>query len=160
MCGVLHCIQSRTHEMRCLHACCVSALTPVAFSQLHDFIFVPLNVSWSEAQAFCREHYTDLATVDDKEDNDNLLKVLANVSSAWIGLHRTSSASPLIWSDQSGSTFSDWAAGQPNNYAGIQWCVNILYNKWSDQECFIKVPFVCYFGELILLTNIHKNVFL
>ncbi|XP_039524868.1 C-type lectin 1-like isoform X2 [Pimephales promelas] len=125
----------------------LSALTPVAFSQLHDFIFVPLNVSWSEAQAFCREHYTDLATVDDKEDNDNLLNVMANVSSAWIGLHRTSSASPLIWSDQSGSTFSDWAAGQPNNYAGIQWCVNILYNKWSDQECFIKVPFVCYFGK-------------
>ncbi|XP_039524832.1 putative C-type lectin domain family 20 member A, partial [Pimephales promelas] len=97
-----------------------TTLTPVAFSQLHDFIFVPLKLSWSEAQAFCREHYTDLATVSDKEDNDNLLKVMANATS-WIGLYRTSSASPLIWSDQSGSTFSDWAAGQPNNYAGIQW---------------------------------------
>ncbi|CAM4509590.1 unnamed protein product [Leuciscus chuanchicus] len=56
----------------------LSALTPVALSLHHDFIFVPLTVNWSEAQTYCRQHYTDLATVNDKEDNDNLLKVLAN----------------------------------------------------------------------------------
>ncbi|XDV19521.1 hypothetical protein PO909_024979 [Leuciscus waleckii] len=129
--------------MRCLHVCCVSALTPVAFSQLHDFIFVPLTVNWSEAQTYCRQHYTDLATVNNKEDNDNLLKVLANVPS-WIGLYRTSNESPLIWSDQSGSTFSDWALNQPSNHGGAQWCVNVVSNQWNDVECHRIFPFVCH----------------
>lgn len=142
-----------------MFACCVSALTPVAFSRLHDFIFVPLNVNWSEAQSYCREHYTDLATVNDKEDNANLLKVLANAN-GWIGLHRTSSESPLIWSDRSGSTFADWGPNQPNNYDGIQWCVNIIQNQWNDQACHLKCAFVCHLGELIILTYIHTFVFL
>ncbi|KAL1272118.1 hypothetical protein QQF64_031134 [Cirrhinus molitorella] len=64
-------------------------LTRVTFSQLHDYFFVTESVNWTTARTYCREHYTDLATVNNQQDNDNLLK-MTGTTTVWIGLYRTS----------------------------------------------------------------------
>lgn len=128
----------------------------VMFSQLHDYFFVPEKVNWTDAQMYCRQHYTDLATVNNQQDNDNLLKI-AGPSTVWIGLYRTSSTAPLIWSDQSNSTYTDWEPGQPNNYDGKQWCIQIHNHLWNDGHCEQQFAFVCHLGELLILMCKCKN---
>lgn len=122
----------------------------VNVSQLHDSFFVPERVYWTDAQMYCRQHYTDLASGNNQQDNDNLIKI-AGPSTYWIGLYWTSGTSPLIWSDQISSTYTDWEPGQPNNYGGCQWCIQIHNNLWNDGHCGDKFEFVCHLGELLIL---------
>uniref|UniRef100_A0AAV2JYX9 C-type lectin domain-containing protein n=1 Tax=Knipowitschia caucasica TaxID=637954 RepID=A0AAV2JYX9_KNICA len=47
-------------------------------------------MSWSEAQSYCREQFTDLDSVNDTEDLKNLKAAANGRTDAWIGLHQTS----------------------------------------------------------------------
>uniref|UniRef100_A0A3B3DWV6 C-type lectin domain-containing protein n=1 Tax=Oryzias melastigma TaxID=30732 RepID=A0A3B3DWV6_ORYME len=51
-----------------------------------QYYYVNKTLSWSEAQQYCREKYTDLATFDSMDDL-NRLKANFSYSWAWIGLH-------------------------------------------------------------------------
>uniref|UniRef100_A0A671NWF7 C-type lectin domain-containing protein n=1 Tax=Sinocyclocheilus anshuiensis TaxID=1608454 RepID=A0A671NWF7_9TELE len=104
----------------------------------HVFYFIPDNMNWTSAQTYCRQHHTDLATVDDWTDYDELLKTLPKgfTEYIWIGLYRNNAAAPWVWSDSSKSTFSSWDVGQPNNYGGEQF----------SATCPIKHASVCYMG--------------
>ncbi|KAK7171268.1 hypothetical protein R3I94_001268 [Phoxinus phoxinus] len=103
-------------------------------------------MSWSDAQAFCRQKHTDLATVDDQADLAELRKTFSEFQEEmWIGLYRESGTSPWIWSDQSNSGFRFWALGQPANTGGNQFCVYTSPDgHWNDWECLEKKAFICY----------------
>uniref|UniRef100_A0A8C1HUH7 Uncharacterized protein n=1 Tax=Cyprinus carpio TaxID=7962 RepID=A0A8C1HUH7_CYPCA len=111
------------------------------------FYFIPNNMIWTEAQTYCRKHHTDLATVNDKTDLDELLKTLPKgfKSNIWIGLYRTNAQPPWVFSDGSHSLFRPWLSGQPNNYDGIQHCVYTDPNGyWNDWTCTDQFAFICY----------------
>lgn len=116
----------------------------MTFSRLHEFVYVSESMKWTNAQNFCRQRYTDLATVDDQEDHDQLLKTVG-MGHAWFGLFRTTYPGPYAWSDQSSSTFTQWEPGQQ----GTQLCVKIYEGVWYDSKCINSNPFACYFGELL-----------
>ncbi|XP_066513109.1 uncharacterized protein [Hoplias malabaricus] len=64
--------------------CGVSAYTS------YRYIFVNENKNWTEAQSYCRQNYTDLATINNMEEMKNLNTTLKDktTSSVWIGLNR------------------------------------------------------------------------
>ncbi|ROL29817.1 C-type lectin BfL-1 [Anabarilius grahami] len=101
---------------------------------------------WSDAQMYCRQHYTDLATIDDHMDLSELLRSVHQdyKGNVWIGLHRKGAKAPWIWSDQSKSTFMPWAPMQPNNYGSNQYCVIVADGAVNDLDCQNKFPSVCY----------------
>lgn len=133
---------------------CLPPLAPmhVMLSQT-KFYFVHEHMNWFEAQTYCRQHYTDLATIDDQTDHEELLNiVLANFGVKWIwtGLYRTDAAAPWTWSDQSESTFRSWGIGQPNNNGGSQFCVAMsLIGTFNDVDCYVKYAAVCYNSEYL-----------
>lgn len=58
----------------------------------------------------------------------------------WIGLYRERQ-----WSANSTSLFRYWASGQPDS--GEEGCVTTAFNNsglWSDDNCSLSFPFVCY----------------
>ncbi|XP_073763998.1 C-type lectin LmsL-like [Danio rerio] len=115
----------------------------------HLFFFISENMTWPEAQTYCRLHYTDLATANDQADYDELINAvpqdLDGSSEMWIGLYRKSANAAWIWSDKSLSKFRLWGYQQPNNYLGQQFCVGTsLDEQWNDLECTNKFPSVCY----------------
>ncbi|XP_048048556.1 macrophage mannose receptor 1-like isoform X2 [Megalobrama amblycephala] len=114
----------------------------------YHFINVPKN--WTEAQSYCREKYTDLATVDNMKDMNELRKN-ANGGHVWIGLFRV--GVPWQWSDQSNSTFRNWDSGQPDNYGGYEKCAEIYPNtgRWNDNSCNSQFSFMCHEDKLILI---------
>uniref|UniRef100_A0A9J8CSK2 C-type lectin domain-containing protein n=1 Tax=Cyprinus carpio carpio TaxID=630221 RepID=A0A9J8CSK2_CYPCA len=64
----------------------------------------------SDAQSFCRQYYTDLPTIHNSEENDQIAKILIPSNNFWIGLFLDS----WEWSDKWSRFFRHWAAGQPS----------------------------------------------
>ncbi|RXN04510.1 C-type mannose receptor 2-like isoform X1 [Labeo rohita] len=112
------------------------------FSLRHEFIYVPTPENWTSALNYCREHYTDLATVDDQAELNELLKIVG-MGYVWLGLYRTSGDGVFVWTDGSTSSFRPWETGQPDG----QLCANIYKGKLYDSGCMARIPFACYIGR-------------
>uniref|UniRef100_A0A3P9IAF6 C-type lectin domain-containing protein n=1 Tax=Oryzias latipes TaxID=8090 RepID=A0A3P9IAF6_ORYLA len=73
------------------------------------YFYIGQSLSWSSAQNYCREHYLDLAMIENQEENTRAGSAAPSSPLTWIGLYRE----PWTWSDQSHSTFRN------NNPAGL-----------------------------------------
>ncbi|XP_046699396.1 putative C-type lectin domain family 20 member A isoform X2 [Silurus meridionalis] len=103
------------------------------------FIAIPRPyMTWPEAQAYCRTHYTDLASIFNSSDNNIVGKI--NPGGAWIGLYRE----PWRWSDRTSALNLSWAAGQPDNYGGIENCAVVNNRLFSDAPCSNQYYFFCH----------------
>ncbi|KAI9515673.1 hypothetical protein NQZ68_023323 [Dissostichus eleginoides] len=107
------------------------------------FVLINSTMNWTEAQSYCREHHTDLASVRNLTENQQLVELSpAGGYNAWIGLYRDS----WKWSDGSNSSFKYWAENKPDLRA-FKVCVAAAFDnsgKWEDLDCGVKKPFICY----------------
>uniref|UniRef100_A0A8C1R6Q9 C-type lectin domain-containing protein n=1 Tax=Cyprinus carpio TaxID=7962 RepID=A0A8C1R6Q9_CYPCA len=109
------------------------------------FVSVQEKKNWTEAQKYCRQYHTDLASVRNQSENQQIQNI-TTVKQVWIGLHRL-----WVWSDNSTSTFTHW---KPNNVYTRQNCTLIVISdegRWSDEDCSNQRPFVCYDDKLVLI---------
>ncbi|XP_039458741.1 E-selectin-like [Oreochromis aureus] len=101
--------------------------------------------SWSEAQSYCRTYHTDLTSIRRKEEKSNITLTLngSGVQYVWIGLYRDPWAP---WSDNTTSTFTNWAPSEPNNKNSFEYCVSMysMPGKWYDARCNYKLNFFCF----------------
>ncbi|XP_041723751.1 C-type lectin 1-like [Coregonus clupeaformis] len=98
-------------------------------------------MTWEEGQSYCRQHYTDMASVRNLAESQKIGNVLAKGSWAWIGLFRDWS-----WSDQSNSLFRHCRSGTPNNHYGNYVSVFDKSRELADYTCETELPFCCYSG--------------
>lgn len=118
-------------------------------SHCKTYIFVSTQMNWEDARSHCRQHYTDLAMIEDKSENSAVASITSSLQ-AWIGLYRK----PWRWSDGSTSTFTRWLDGQPNNYDLKEYCIEEHdYFQWNDEDCSVLCAFICEKGEEILPIN-------
>ncbi|KAL7853040.1 hypothetical protein SRHO_G00188250 [Serrasalmus rhombeus] len=140
--------------------CGASAYVP------RQYVFVNESKTWTEAQSYCRQTYTDLATISNMEEMKKLnstLNKLKNApnSSVWIGLKK-GVAGKWLWSlaDENfyrgGDTYRNWWSGEPNNGGnrdeycvamynkGGGWFYWLIDGKWFDIQCKAPYSFVCY----------------
>ncbi|XP_059189398.1 lectin-like [Centropristis striata] len=132
-----------------MHQCCVlcclcTAFLSALFSGLDvTFVLTDHSKSWTEAQSYCREHHTDLASVRNEAENQKVQELVPGGGGfVWIGLFRDS----WKWSDGSSSSFRYWRSGQPNNYGGQEACAAADFSssgRWVDVKCDEKFPFIC-----------------
>ncbi|KAK1899219.1 putative C-type lectin domain family 20 member A [Dissostichus eleginoides] len=113
------------------------------------FVFIKSAMTWTEAQSYCREHHTDLASVRNPAENQQIDELLPGGYHYWIGLYRDSTnpnPNSWKWSDGSNSSFKYWKVKKPN-YKGLKACVAAAFDnsgKWEDLDCGVKKPFICY----------------
>ncbi|XP_059189973.1 lactose-binding lectin l-2-like [Centropristis striata] len=121
-------------------AVCINATGPN-----HTFVFISQNMTWAEAQSYCRANHRDLASVRNEAENQQIKDLVPPGQKVWIGLFRDS----WKWSDGTNSSYTYWNDYEPNNIAGKEACVaaNIdPHGKWEDWNCDTTAAFICY-GE-------------
>uniref|UniRef100_A0A673XNA1 C-type lectin domain-containing protein n=1 Tax=Salmo trutta TaxID=8032 RepID=A0A673XNA1_SALTR len=117
----------------------------------HQFHFVDISKNWTEAQSYCRQNYTDLASIDDMADMNrlnNTIKAVLLTEPAWIGLYNTSWRWSLGDTELEREGFWDKSKGQPNNVKNNEFCVWMQNGSWHDANCGEQHNFVCY-GEFL-----------
>ncbi|XP_069014989.1 macrophage mannose receptor 1-like isoform X4 [Embiotoca jacksoni] len=120
--------------------------------QVYSYHYVNMNETWSDAQNYCRQKHTDLATVNNMRDMKRLLrKRPVNKEEAWIGLKKHTDANrtwhwSLPWVEYKENK-EKWTVGEPDNQIDVENCVKLHNRKWQDVRCSRELKFVCYNGK-------------
>ncbi|XP_038587259.1 C-type mannose receptor 2-like isoform X2 [Micropterus salmoides] len=133
------------------------ALVNVASAQTRQYYFESTPLNWTEAQSFCRQVYTDLATIENTTDVSAVLRTTPSYTGkAWIGLYGDNwrwSLSDSSFYGEGETEFRNWAPGYPYNPYGQQNCVLLrsqyyYTGMWQSYFCTYQLRFVCYNGSV------------
>uniref|UniRef100_A0A4W4ER81 C-type lectin domain-containing protein n=1 Tax=Electrophorus electricus TaxID=8005 RepID=A0A4W4ER81_ELEEL len=109
----------------------------------YQYHFVTLKKNWTEAQGYCQEKYTDLATITNSQDLSSLMNATVVNSSdmAWIGLYHDINSWRWSLSDEhfygtGEMEYRNWENTQPNNNWGQETCTMMRSSRiWNDLNC-------------------------
>ncbi|CAM4509392.1 unnamed protein product [Leuciscus chuanchicus] len=106
--------------------------------------------TFSEAELYCKETYTDLATIENTDDLRTLQTAQVTYTGAWIGLRETNA---LLWhwalADKrfyrdTETEYRNWAAFEPDDNLN-QDCVIMTYRgEFENTNCLNIFNFICY----------------
>ncbi|XP_036971227.1 C-type mannose receptor 2-like [Acanthopagrus latus] len=126
---------------------CLSGWRIFSSCLLHQYHYVADPMNWTEAQTYCRETYTDLATIESTEEMNQLISKVSPSglnSEVWIGLYKYID---WRWSDNytgPGADYRNWRSGSPGNYlCGMS---DTSTKQWWGWDCSSSYPFVCNNG--------------
>ncbi|XP_051501938.1 putative C-type lectin domain family 20 member A isoform X1 [Myxocyprinus asiaticus] len=128
----------------------LSVLSLCVSSRVFYYVSVPMN--WTDAQKYCKQYNTDLATIYDQKDA--MLIQTQTMDYTWIGLYRMNDNAPWMWSDQSTFNYSSWY-GQPDQVGDFPICATTYPDGlWDDWPCGNVFPSVCYNDSLSVTTQV------
>ncbi|XP_073669581.1 C-type mannose receptor 2-like [Paramisgurnus dabryanus] len=134
----------------------VIALCSVSECSQRRYHHININMNWTEAQRYCRENYTDLATVNNMNDMNELMRrvkdsgVNDNNLRVWIGLKNTS-VHKWKWSMGHTVNYTNWKDRQSDDTND---CACMKDGKWDHKNCNDHLSFICYNGDK---AYIYKN---
>ncbi|XP_073791212.1 C-type Lectin CRL-like [Danio rerio] len=120
-----------------------------------QYVFVNESKTWAEAQRYCRDKYTDLATIENEQQTIQLLDKVNDdsIDLAWIGLYDdlncwkwTLEDSDFFKAEE--KHFRNWKNPEPYSYGAQSLCVFMKDGIWKTEVCSTKYDqTVCYDGR-------------
>ncbi|XP_058866890.1 macrophage mannose receptor 1-like isoform X2 [Acipenser ruthenus] len=114
----------------------LAGICAVASGHFRKYHFVEDKKSWFDAQSYCREKHTDLATIESQEETEKVLNISAAFTDAWIGLYYDKEN--WQWSNGDNVSYYNWTSSLN--------CTSIdSSGKWVDSYCHTNsYYFICY----------------
>lgn len=110
--------------------------------------YVSIKMTWSDARTYCREHYTDLSSINNQEEEDALLQLSSLEEYSWIGLYNDDHDT-WKWSGGTNASFFNWTKW--NNAARNTKCVVFSQAGWLKKDCENKFSFFCFHNNMVLV---------
>uniref|UniRef100_A0A3P9NLP7 C-type lectin domain-containing protein n=1 Tax=Poecilia reticulata TaxID=8081 RepID=A0A3P9NLP7_POERE len=123
----------RAAAFHCLN--CFSFFVPVT----DKVILIKENKTWKDALTYCRDHYDDLVTITNMDDQ------------RWIQEKVKEASTPFVWLDGSSFSFRHWKKNFNNPESISDQCAMTVFGdggRWKNVNCSVRKPFICYDGEM------------
>ncbi|XP_042602830.1 E-selectin isoform X4 [Cyprinus carpio] len=134
------------------------------------------TMDWESARHWCRQHYTDMVAIQNKEEISHLNSILPKVKGYyWIGIRKINGSWTWVGTNKTLTKEAEnWADKEPNNGKNNEDCVEIYIKrekdegKWNDESCLKMKTALCYTasckhdscvsgqGECVETINSHK----
>ncbi|KAK1155270.1 lymphocyte antigen 75-like, partial [Acipenser oxyrinchus oxyrinchus] len=112
-----------------------SGICAVASDHFRKYHFVKDEKSWFDAQSYCREKHTDLATIESQAETEKVLKITDGFTDAWIGLYYDKEN--WQWSNGDNVSYYNWTSSLN--------CTSVdSKGEWVDSACHDNKHFMCY----------------
>ncbi|ETO19249.1 hypothetical protein RFI_17981, partial [Reticulomyxa filosa] len=124
-------------------------ITTTATATTMVYVVVKYQLTWKEAEKYCREIGRHLVSVHDDIMTEELLSLWnqsgLSANAFWIGLHQETDEQ-WQWTDNSTLNYTYWWPGEPNNYGNAEDCVELRFQSngtlegtmvygWNDLDC-------------------------
>ncbi|XP_027009880.1 putative C-type lectin domain family 20 member A [Tachysurus fulvidraco] len=125
----------------------LAALTAAATALFwRKYIYVKEDMTWNDAEAYCKENYVDLAIIESKLDLERIEKVVTSFEPSWIGQSNISSVDNFPQWDDTG--LLDFTSLYPEEHIKGNTCISIenylLLTVKNLSDCAKRQTFVCY----------------
>ncbi|TMW49796.1 hypothetical protein DOY81_005153, partial [Sarcophaga bullata] len=109
------------------------------------------EVNWFTALERCGNNGKKLASITSLDDSIKLIETLDTLSQLyatnfWLGASDLGHNGQYVWASngEAISRFTNWRAGEPNNWCGHEHCLELLSDgQWNDLNCDYKLKFIC-----------------
>ncbi|XP_069775511.1 putative C-type lectin domain family 20 member A isoform X3 [Narcine bancroftii] len=106
------------------------------------FFLIEEEKLWTKAWSYCRNHYTNLASVRNAEEASAVSQLASGPG--WIGLY-TDGISGWAWTNGDPFGFSKWGLWHPYHLnSSLPLCVAVFDAEWHETDCDFPFPFICY----------------
>ncbi|NXF66511.1 LYAM2 protein, partial [Ciccaba nigrolineata] len=110
------------------------------------------NMTYREAELWCKKRYTNMVAIQNKEEINYLNNFLPfNPGYYWIGIRKINEVWTWIGTNKELTEEArNWASGEPNGKGNNEDCVEIYIKrgkddgKWNDEQCEKKKVALCY----------------
>lgn len=101
-----------------------------------------LKVNWYEANNICRQLGGHLLNIESREEMDAILAKTPNGN--WISGNCLSKFGSWISATSGYSMpYLKWLPGEPNNWCGDEYCIELYLSGFNDLGCHIARNFIC-----------------
>uniref|UniRef100_A0A671P1Q3 E-selectin n=1 Tax=Sinocyclocheilus anshuiensis TaxID=1608454 RepID=A0A671P1Q3_9TELE len=117
-----------------------------------SYHYSTITMNWESARHWCRQHYTDMVAIQNKDEIDHLNSILPKVNGYyWIGIRKINGIWTWVGTNKMLTKEAEnWADMEPNNGRNNEDCVEIYIKrvpdegKWNDESCLKKKTALCY----------------
>lgn len=114
----------------------------------HQYHYVPDFKNWSDAQTYCRQKYTDLATIENTTEMNQLINMVSFFgyqSTVWIGVYF---AINWGWAQYITDEYWNWENQTDNKPFLVYYVCGSMERQLAYAEnCSLGNPFICDNGE-------------
>ena len=124
------------------------------FESLIENHLINLNKNMSEAEHFCNEHNSHLASVGSYDENEQLIMVANGKDQVWLGGRRKAEKNDWYWLHGGEWSYHNWGWYQPVDAKGYDCVYMSADGTWGTDECNNTMNFICH-DHPIKITGNH-----
>lgn len=118
-----------------------------------NILLVSEKLNWFTAQELCQSRGMELLALNNSNDNCELNKIMEenNFEEIWIGANNLGFRDNFMWSSTGKFVAqASWYGGNPDNFMGMENCVEVNKLGWNDANCMLERKSICAYDPIAL----------